>query len=130
MITDPVPRGKELRRQYEESDAQPLQERAAALKAALASASRTEVRKAGLELLGFLAASYAVAKAASKATPARLTRGASPVANASPSAAVSRCTSSAGGNGRLGCASLSSYCRRSSFRRGTGSVITPWRALA
>lgn len=69
MITDPVPRAAGLRRQYEASDArasldlppaEPLQKRAAALKDALDTASRTEVRRAGLELLGFLAAFYGV----------------------------------------------------------------------
>ncbi len=70
MITDPVPRAAALRRQYEASDARPsldllpradpLQAHAAALHEALASGSRAEVRRAGLELLGFLAKSYGV----------------------------------------------------------------------
>ncbi len=69
MITDPIPRAAARRRQYEASDAratldlpagEPLQRLAGALKTALESASRPEVRKAGLALLGFLAASYGV----------------------------------------------------------------------
>jgi hypothetical protein len=69
VLTDPIPRATALRRQYEASDArpslalppaEPLQQLAAALKVALASEARTEVRRAGLALLDFLAASYAV----------------------------------------------------------------------
>jgi hypothetical protein len=69
LITDPIPRAAALRRQYEASDArpsldlpsaEPLQQRAAALRGALERASRTEVRQAGLALLGFLAAFYGV----------------------------------------------------------------------
>lgn len=70
MITDPIPRAANLRRQYQASDGQaaldvlpaagPLQKHAVSLRDALASGSVTEVRQAGLALLGFLAASYAV----------------------------------------------------------------------
>ena len=69
MLTDPIPRGAAERRQYEASDArpsldlpasEPLQQLAAALKDALASESRPEVRRAGLALLRSLATSYDV----------------------------------------------------------------------
>jgi len=69
LLTDPIPRAAAQRRQYEASDARPsldlppseeLQKLAVALKDALASASGTDVRRAGLALLGFLAASYGV----------------------------------------------------------------------
>jgi hypothetical protein len=69
VITDPVPRAAGLRRQYEASDAMPsldlppaapLQRLAADLKDAIAAASRTEVRRAGLALLAFLAEFYDV----------------------------------------------------------------------
>lgn len=71
MVTDPVPRAAGLRRQYQASDAkssldlppaEPLQQAAAALKAALESASRAEVKQAGIALLGVLAESYGVAR--------------------------------------------------------------------
>lgn len=69
MITDPIPRAAALRRQYQASDArpnlelppaEPLQQRAAALKVALERASRPEVRQAGLALLECLAEFYGV----------------------------------------------------------------------
>jgi hypothetical protein len=71
VVTDPVPRAAGLRRQYEASDAmaslalppaEPLQTAAAALKLALESASRPEVKKAGIALLGVLAESYGVSR--------------------------------------------------------------------
>ena len=71
MVTDPVPRAAGLRRQYEASDAkpsldlppaEPLQQAAAALKLALESESRAEVKKAGIALLAVLAESYGVSR--------------------------------------------------------------------
>ena len=70
MITDPIPRAAGLRRQYEASDAkphldlppaQPLQDLATALSEALATGSRPKVKRAGLELLSFLAGNYGIA---------------------------------------------------------------------
>jgi len=69
LITDSIPRAVAKRRQYEASDARPsldlppaelLQKYAAALRVALEGESRTEVRRAGLALLGELAAFYGV----------------------------------------------------------------------
>jgi hypothetical protein len=71
VVTDPVPRAAGLRRQYEASDAmaslalppaEPLQTAAVALKVALESASRPEVKTAGIALLGVLAESYGVSR--------------------------------------------------------------------
>ncbi len=70
MITDPIPRAAKVRRQYEASDAQthlvlppaePLQNLARALAEALATEQRPKVKKAGANLLAFLAQSYDVA---------------------------------------------------------------------
>jgi hypothetical protein len=69
LITDPIPRAANERRQYEASDAQPhlasppaqpLQELAAGLAAALATEQRPKVKKAGTELLAFLSQSFDV----------------------------------------------------------------------
>jgi hypothetical protein len=70
LITDPFPRAANLRRQYEASDArphralpkgEPLQKLAAALAEALTTENRPKVKKAGEDLLAFLAGAYAVA---------------------------------------------------------------------
>jgi hypothetical protein len=70
LITDPIPRAARYRCQYEASDAQPhlalppaepLQRFAAALAEALATEQRPKVKKAGTNLLAFLAQSYEVA---------------------------------------------------------------------
>jgi hypothetical protein len=75
VITDPLPQAMALRRQYEASDArqdlplppaEPLQQAARALEAALATAERAPVKRAGERLLALLAAHYGV-------TPPRLT---------------------------------------------------------
>ena len=69
MITDPVPRRADLRRQYEASDAQPrlplpaaepVQILTAALGEALATEQRPRVKQAGTALLAFLAMAYDV----------------------------------------------------------------------
>jgi hypothetical protein len=69
LITDPIPRAAPQRRQYEASDAQPhlvlppaepLQKLALSLAGALATEERSKVKKAGLDLLTFLAAAYQV----------------------------------------------------------------------
>lgn len=69
MITDPVPRRADLRRQYEASDAQPrlplppaepAQRLTAALGEALATEERARVKQAGTALLAFLAQAYEV----------------------------------------------------------------------
>ncbi|HEY5283491.1 MAG TPA: hypothetical protein VIM14_11945 [Polyangia bacterium] len=69
MITDPIPRVANLRRQFEESDAkphlalppaEPLQKLASSLADALATEERPKVKKAGLDLLTFLATTYQV----------------------------------------------------------------------
>jgi hypothetical protein len=66
LITDPIPRAANLRRQYEASDAQPhlalppaepLQRVGRWLGRALASEQRPKVKKAGTELLAFLSQS-------------------------------------------------------------------------
>ncbi len=71
MVTDPFPRAAGLRRQYEASDArasldlapaESLQSAATLLKGALESASRDEVKKAGVALLGVLAECYGVTR--------------------------------------------------------------------
>jgi hypothetical protein len=67
VVTDPVPRGVRLRRQYEASDAQhtlelppagALQRDAERLRTALEAAKAPEVRRAGQELLDHLAEFY------------------------------------------------------------------------
>jgi hypothetical protein len=69
VITDPVPKAAGERRQYEASDAQlalalppaePLQQAARALEAALAAGERVPVKRAGERLLGLLATHYGV----------------------------------------------------------------------
>jgi hypothetical protein len=69
LITDPIPRAANSRRQHEASDAQPhlalppaepLQSLAAALAEALATEQRPKVKKAGAHLLAFLAQTYEV----------------------------------------------------------------------
>jgi hypothetical protein len=69
LITDPIPRAAKSLRQYQASDAQPhlalppaqpLQELAIALSEALATEQRPKVKKAGANLLAFLAQSYDV----------------------------------------------------------------------
>ncbi len=69
MITDPVPRAAGLRRQYEASDAQhtlelppaePLQQHAERLRAALEAGEAPGVRRVGQALLDDLAAFYGV----------------------------------------------------------------------
>jgi len=69
LITDPIPRAAKARSQYEASDAQPhlalppaepLQTLAVALAEALATEQRPRVKKAGAQLLAFLAQTYEV----------------------------------------------------------------------
>jgi hypothetical protein len=69
LITDTVPRTEKRRRQYEASDAlphlalppaEPLQRLTSDLAQALAGEERTRVRKAGMEMLSFLAGAYDV----------------------------------------------------------------------
>jgi hypothetical protein len=81
LITDPIPRASGLRRQYEASDAmphlaalpaaEPLQRLASALREALASESRPRVKRAGLDLLAFLADAYQVPRPGLSALGAR-----------------------------------------------------------
>lgn len=70
MITDPIPRAIELRKQYEASDSQahitlppaePLQGLAANLALALATGKRPFVKMAGSDLLSYLAKAFDVA---------------------------------------------------------------------
>ncbi len=89
MITDPIPRGAPLRRQYEASDAQahlvlpdgpPLQRLAGALAVALATGKRPPVKQAGEALLAFLARAYQVTPpklSVLGARPKRVTEGSS-----------------------------------------------------
>jgi len=69
LITDPIPRAAKSLRQYQASDAQPhlalppaqpLQKLAVAVAEALATEHRPKVKKAGANLLAFLAQSYDV----------------------------------------------------------------------
>jgi hypothetical protein len=69
MITDPLPRQRELRRQYEASDARPtmqlppaapLQLSTAAFKEALAAANARAVKRVGQQILTLLAVFYDV----------------------------------------------------------------------